>query len=161
MKKRIDWVKLVIALAIPQLVGFIGSLFTTPSIDSWYSTLIRPSIAPPNWIFGPVWITLFVLMGISLYLIWNLGLNKKEVKFALVIFSIQLVLNMLWSIFFFGLHNPLLAFIEIIVLWVFILLMIVYFYRIKNVAGYLQIPYFLWVSFAAVLNLMFVLLNQF
>ena len=144
-----NWFKLIISLIIPQLAAIIGGLFTAKSIPTWYATLIKPSFNPPNWLFGPVWTTLYLLMGISLYLVWN---SQKDFKVALIIFGIQLGLNLLWSILFFGLHQPLWAFIEIIFLWIFIVLNIIFFYKISPVAGLIQIPYLLWVSFAALLN---------
>jgi len=152
----INKLKLIIALVICQLAGLIGSLFNRASLEKWYPFLNKPSFNPPNWVFMPVWITLFVLMGISFYLIWSKRyINKKAYNW----FIIQLILNVLWSAFFFGLRNPLLAFFEIIVLWIFILLTIIEFYRVDKVAGYLLIPYIVWVSFAAILNLSIVILN--
>ncbi|MBU2589441.1 MAG: tryptophan-rich sensory protein [Nanoarchaeota archaeon] len=152
---KIDWKKLILALLLPQLAGFIGSLFTTPKISSWYATIIKPSFNPPNWIFGPVWVFLFILMGIALYLIWI----KKDNKLALTFFSIQLGLNILWSILFFGLQSPLLALIEIFILEIFILLTIKEFYKISKKAAYILIPYISWVSFAIILNFAIVILN--
>ena len=168
--------KLILAVIICQLAGVLGSLFTSPSIQTWYASINRSALSPPNWVFAPVWITLFLLMGISLYLIWaskdnsidnKLIVKKSRLKnklvikasinplkkAALIFFSIQLALNILWSIIFFGLHNIWLAFLEIILLWAFILLTIIKFYKISKPAAYLLVPYFLWVSFAAVLNL--------
>lgn len=142
--------KLIISLLIPQLAGGIGAFFTTPNISTWYASLEKPSFNPPNFIFAPVWTTLFLLMGISLYLIWSKEKGNK--KIALIFFSIQLILNTLWSILFFGLQNPFLAFIEIIILWTFILLTSLKFYRLNKTAAFLLTPYLLWVSFAAVLN---------
>lgn len=150
---------LLYSLIICQLAGIIGSFFTSSSIPTWYAALEKPSFNPPNWVFAPVWTTLFVLMGISLYLIWNKGLKAKEVKTALTFFGIQLALNVLWSIIFFGLKSPLYAFVEIIILWIAILLTILKFYKISKVAAYLLIPYILWVSFAAVLNFLIFTLN--
>ena len=144
--------KLIIALVVCQLAGLIGSLFNMNSIPTWYTTINKPFFNPPNWVFAPVWTTLFVLMGISLYLIWK---NKLAVRF----FIIQLILNILWSALFFGLRSPLLAFIEIIVLWIFILLTIIYSYKTSKTAAYLLIPYIAWVTFAAILNFSIVLLN--
>ncbi|MBU0536441.1 MAG: tryptophan-rich sensory protein [Nanoarchaeota archaeon] len=141
--------KLIISIIIPQLAGLIGSIFTTSSISSWYSKLTKPSFNPPNWIFGPVWTTLFVLMGISFYLVWTSG---KNIKLAVTIFIVQLVLNTLWSILFFGMQNPFAAFIELIFLWIAILATIIIFYRISPTAAYLLVPYLLWVSFAGILN---------
>jgi len=146
--------KLLFAIIICQLAGFIGSLFTTPSIPTWYATLQKPIITPPNWIFAPVWTFLFLLMGISLYLIL-----EKKIKRALTYFSKQLILNILWSVIFFGLHKLLLAFIEIIILWIFIFLTIMSSYKKSKPAAFLLIPYLLWVSFASVLNLFFYIIN--
>lgn len=132
-----------------NLAGAIGSVFTSPSIPTWYSTLIKPSFNPPSWLFAPVWISLYTIMGISLYLV----LQKKNNRRALSFFSAQLILNALWSILFFGLQNPLLAFIEILILWLFIALTILEFRRLDRKAAHLLIPYLLWVTFAAILNL--------
>ena len=144
--------RLIASVVICQLAGVIGSLFTTPAIPTWYATLRKPSFTPPNWIFSPVWIALFVLMGIAAFLVWNKGLSDQKVKIALSIFALQLILNVLWSVMFFGLRSPLAGLIEIAVLWMAILLTIFYFFKVSHVAGILLIPYFLWVSFAAVLN---------
>jgi len=150
--------KLLISILIPLFIGFSGSFFTVTSIDSWYSTINKPFFNPPNWIFSPVWTTLFILIGISFYLVWqkDFGKNKKE---ALNIYFSQLFLNFLWSILFFTFQNPLLAFIEILILWLVIFLNIKIFYKIDKKAGYLLIPYILWVSFAALLNFSIFLLN--
>lgn len=150
---------LVLAVLICQGAGLVGSIFTTPAIPSWYAGLEKPSFSPPNWLFAPVWLLLYTLMGIAVYLIWSKGIGKKEVKTALIFFAIQLVLNSLWSITFFGLRLPQYAFLEIIALWVFILLATLSFYKISRIAGLLLIPYILWVSFAAILNLFIVRLN--
>lgn len=152
-------IKLIISLVICQLAGIIGSLFTMSKIPTWYMTISKPELAPPNWIFGPVWTTLFILMGIALYLVWKQGTNRKDVKIALYIFGTQLILNVLWSIIFFGLENPGSAFVEIISLWISILLSIIYFYKINKTAGYLLIPYIAWVSFASYINFMIWWLN--
>ena len=152
-------IKFIVAIGVCQLAGFVGSLFTTPSIPTWYAALRKPSFNPPNWIFGPVWTTLFVLMGIAAFIVWNKGLDRKGVKAALLLFIIQLLLNMLWSYLFFTLHSPLYAFVEIIILWLAILLTMVKFFPISRAAGYLLLPYILWVSFAAVLNFTLFRLN--
>ena len=153
------YIKLVIFIAIPLIVGFIGSFFTTSNIPTWYTSLIKPSFNPPNYLFGPVWTILYILMGVAAFLIWQKGIKKKKVKVAIYIFVAQLFLNMLWSILFFGLQNPLLALIEIFILWALILLTIVKFSEISKKATYLLIPYILWVSFASILNLFIYLLN--
>jgi len=156
---KISILKLVISIIICQLAGVVGSIFTSPSIPTWYASLQKPAFAPPNWIFAPVWITLFVLMGISLYLVWDRGWEKKEVKLAVSIFGVQLVLNALWSILFFGLQSPLYAFIEIIILWVAILITIIKFYQIFRSAGVILLPYIIWVTIAASLNYSIWILN--
>jgi len=152
--------KLISSLVICQAAGIIGSFFTTPSIPTWYAAIKKPLFTPPNWIFAPVWISLFILMGISLYLIWNAGFSRKDVKMAMTIFGIQLVCNVLWSALFFGMHSPMYAFIELILLWTFILLTILLFYPISRIAAYLLVPYICWVSFAGFLNLSIALLNK-
>jgi len=151
--------KLIVSILICQGAGLVGSVFTSPAIPTWYATLQKPSFDPPNWVFAPVWILLFLLMGISLYLIWSKRLEDKKVKIAIVIFGSQLVLNILWSFLFFGFKSPLYAFIEIIILWLAILVTIISFYRISKTAAYLLLPYILWVSFASVLNFSIMILN--
>jgi len=144
--------KLIAAIIFAELAGIIGSLFTFSSIPTWYVTIIRPTFSPPNWIFGPVWTTLFALMGIALFLVWQKGIARKDVKVAVAIFLVQLILNTIWSIIFFGAHNIGGAFIEIIFLWLAILATIITFYKISKPAGYLLLPYIAWVSFAGFLN---------
>ena len=159
MKSELNKVaKLVIAIAIPLLIGFAGSFFTVASVDSWYATLNKPSFSPPNWLFGPAWTVLYVLIGLSFYLVWQKGFGSDKRK-ALGVFSIQLFLNFLWSILFFSLKSPMLAFAEIILLWPAIIANIIVFYKISKQAGHLLIPYLLWVSFAAVLNFSVWMLN--
>lgn len=152
-------VKFIAAILACQLAGFVGSIFTVPAISGWYTIIQKPLFNPPNWIFAPVWTTLFLLMGISLYLIWEKGLDKKEVKLAVSVFGVQLALNIVWSFLFFGLQNPFLAFIEIVLLWIAILATIILFYQISKKAGLLLIPYLFWVSFAAFLNYSIWILN--
>lgn len=157
---KLNFKKLVIAFLLPQLAGLIGALFTTPAIPVWYAGINKPVFSPPNWLFAPVWTTLFILMGIASYLVWNKDGNRTEVHSALKIYLIQLGLNTLWSILFFGLSNPLLALGEILVLWLFICLTIKHFSKISLWAGRLLYPYLLWVSFAAFLNGAIVWLNR-
>ena len=147
-----DIVEAVVAVLICQGAGLIGSVATFPSIPTWYASLEKPFFNPPNWLFGPVWIALYTLMGISAFLVWRKGIRDRQVKVALGIFVAQLILNSLWSIVFFGLHSLLGGLIVILPLWVAILLSIVTFYRISKTAGVLLIPYILWVSFATLLN---------
>ncbi|MEW6617341.1 MAG: TspO/MBR family protein [Patescibacteria group bacterium] len=153
-------IKFIVSLVLPLAAGFIGSFFTTPAINSWYATLIRPSFSPPNWIFGPVWTLLYILMGVSLFIVWKSDSDKNKKRVAMVVFFGHLVLNTLWSIIFFGLNNPFFAFIEIIILWLSILVTAFLFFRIKKIAGILFIPYLLWVSFASVLNFSIWQLNR-
>jgi len=150
--KKSDILKLIISLIICQLAGFVGSLFTTPSIPTWYASLEKPSFNPPNWVFSPVWISLFVLMGISLFLVWQKTFHYPGVRGAMLWFAIQLFLNMLWSVLFFGLKSPFFAFVGIIFLWVAIFLTLIKSFRVSRLAGVLFVPYICWVSFAAVLN---------
>lgn len=157
---KINYWKLAASIVICQLAGIVGSFFTVSSVNTWYLELAKPSFNPPSWVFSPVWITLFVLMGISLYIVWDKGIKSKQSKIAITIFGVQLALNTLWSILFFGLRLPLYAFMEIMLLWIAILLTITYFYRISKPAAYLLMPYILWVSFAAILNFFLFYLNM-
>ncbi|MBI3036152.1 tryptophan-rich sensory protein [Candidatus Woesearchaeota archaeon] len=153
--------KLVASIALCQLAGIIGSVFTASSVSTWYATLQKPSFNPPGWVFGPVWTLLYLLMGISFYLIWNKSDNfrKKGAKVAASAFGIQLALNVLWSLLFFGLKSPIAAFVCIVALWLAVLVTIMKFNRISKAAAMLLMPYLLWVSFAALLNFSIVLLN--
>ncbi len=151
--------KLLISIIICQAAGFFGSFFTRSSVSTWYQTLVKPSFAPPNWLFAPVWITIFVMMGISLYLIIKPENGTIINKKALMVFAFQLIFNILWSAAFFGLRSPLAGLIVISILWFLILFNIVEFYKISKTAGILLIPYILWVSFASVLNLEYWRLN--
>ncbi len=150
--KKSDILKLIVSLIICQLAGFVGSLFTTPSIPIWYAALEKPSFTPPNWVFSPVWISLFVLMGISLFLVWQKSFHYPGVSGAMLWFGIQLFLNMLWSILFFGLKSPFFAFVGIIFLWVAIFLTLIKSFKVSRLASVLLVPYICWVSFAAILN---------
>jgi len=158
--KTFDIIKLMISIAICLIAGALGSFFTTPEISTWYATLIKPYIAPPNWVFFPVWTALFIMMGISLFLVWQKGLQDQQVKTALSIFAVQLFLNVLWSAAFFGLRSPIAGLVEISILWIFILVMILKFMRISRVAGLLLIPYIIWVTFAAIINFLIWRLNS-
>ena len=145
--------KLLAMIAISELAGIIGSVFTAPSIPTWYATLAKPTLNPPSWVFAPVWTTLFLLMGIAAYLVWTRpNVKPRQRNIALSVFGVQLALNTLWSILFFGLQNPLAAFVEIIFLWLAILATIALFRGISRPAAWLLVPYILWVSFAAYLN---------
>ncbi|OIO19176.1 MAG: TspO protein [Candidatus Magasanikbacteria bacterium CG1_02_32_51] len=151
---KIDFKKLIISVVVCQLAGVVGSVFTFSSISNWYVYLNKPSFNPPNWIFGPVWTVLFLLMGISLYIIWNNKaiLQKNKKREAINIFVFQLFLNVLWTLLFFGLKSPALAFFEITVLWMTIFITIFKFKKFSSRAAWLLIPYLFWVTFASILN---------
>ncbi|HRZ31073.1 MAG TPA: tryptophan-rich sensory protein [Flavobacterium sp.] len=146
-------VKIAIVVAVCLAVGYGSGLATQSSITTWFPTLNKPFFNPPNWLFAPVWTILYVMMGVSAGLIWS----KMEtvpilVKKALWVFTIQLILNALWSFLFFGMCNPFLALLEILLLWLMIVETIKVFKSIDSLASKLLIPYFLWVSFAMILN---------
>ena len=151
--------KLVFSIIICEAAGILGSVFTAPAIPGWYAGLKKPSFSPPNWVFGPVWITLYALMGVAAYLVFKEGWEKKEGRIALAIFAAQLVLNSLWSFLFFGLRNPLLGLVDIVLLWLLILVTIWKFYAINKTAGLLLLPYIAWVSLATALNFFIFKLN--
>jgi tryptophan-rich sensory protein len=138
----------------------IGSIFTKPAILSWYGPLKKPFFTPPDWVFAPVWIILYILMGVAAFLVWRKSINQKQSRSALILFGVQLILNVLWSVTFFGLRSPLGGLIEISILAVAILLTIQSFLQVSRVAGLLLIPYFLWVAFASGLNLSIWVLNR-
>jgi translocator protein len=172
---KINYKKLIISLILPHLAGLIGSFFTVSSIPNWYSTLEKPIFNPPNWIFGPMWLLLYTLMGISVYLIWEKSKKSKfsffsdflfvkktkkhKIRMAVSLFWLHLIFNATWSIMFFGLKSPEIAFVNILLIWAFIIVLFVQFYDIRKLAAYLLIPYFLWVSFASVLNFYIMYLN--
>jgi len=155
----IKFIKLALSIIICQLAGVVGSFFTTPAIPKWYSAIAKPFFTPPNWLFAPVWISLYFLMGISLFLVWRRKKEDSRVGQALLIFFVQLALNAFWSISFFGFRSPLMGFINIVFLWLAILWTMQKFLKISNLSGLLMLPYFLWVSFAAVLNFAILILN--
>lgn len=145
--------RILLCVAICLAVGYLSSMVTQSSITTWYPTIKKPVFNPPNWIFAPVWTLLFILMGISAGMIWNKFETHKElVKKGLLFFTIQLLLNALWSYLFFGLNNILLALIEIILLWLVIYETFHIFKQIDKKAAYLLIPYLAWVGFATILT---------
>ncbi|MFC1752865.1 TspO/MBR family protein [Thermoproteota archaeon] len=150
----------VLWIFLSLLAGILGSYFTTPAIPVWYASLNKPFFNPPSWIFGPVWTMLYILMGTAMAIIANIETKLSHIKNkAYILFSLQLFLNFLWSILFFGLRSPLSAFIEIIILFTVIILTIVYFFKLSKTAAYLFFPYVLWVGFALILNAAIVMLN--
>jgi translocator protein len=150
--------KLILSISLPLIVGGVAGIFTTREIPAWYATLNRPGISPPNWVFGPVWTILYVLMGFSFYLIWIEPAGNLR-TLAIAIYLLQLLLNFSWSFLFFYFKRIGFSLIGIIFLWLSILIMLFFIYRVKPAAAYLNIPYFLWVSFASVLNAAFFSLN--
>ncbi|MCX7973710.1 MAG: tryptophan-rich sensory protein [Candidatus Aminicenantes bacterium] len=160
MIKLNDVFKLIVSLILCQLAGIIGSFFTRPAIPTWYQTLNKPNFTPPNWLFGPVWISLYILMGLSLFLIWRKKPQNGRINSAFAIFFIQLILNAFWSIAFFGFRSPLFGLVIIILLWIGLLLTIIQFARLSFAASVLLWPYFLWVNFASLLNFSIWLLNR-
>ncbi len=143
--------KLIISIILTVGLGSLGGLFTIAEIPTWYAGLNKPSFNPPNWIFGPMWTTLYLLMGISFYMIWKIPPSPARTQ-AIRIFVIQFVLNFCWSIIFFSMHQIGWALVEIIAMWVCILLTILQFRKLSTTAAVLLIPYLLWVSFASLLN---------
>ena len=151
--------KFIISIIGCEFVGVIATPFTLRAIPTWYVNLNKPFFSPPNWIFGPVWTTLYFLMGVSVFLIWKKGLKRKETKRALLFFLSQLFLNFIWSLLFFGLHSLLLGLLDILLLIISLVITMTAFYKISRTAAYLLVAYFLWVSFAVILNFSLVVLN--
>jgi tryptophan-rich sensory protein len=151
--------KLIASLLLPLGIGGIAGMFTTEAIPGWYATLNQPSFNPPNWVFGPVWTVLYIILGISLFLIWKLDVGKQRNQ-AISIFMVQLLLNFCWSFFFFYFKMIGVALADIVVLWVMIVVMQVRFYKLNPVSAYINIPYLLWVTFATALNTSYFLLNR-
>ncbi|WP_090993169.1 TspO/MBR family protein [Pedobacter insulae] len=157
--KKFQILPFIICLLIPLAVGALGSFFTFESVKTWYTTLNKPSFNPPNNIFGPVWTTLYILMGIASYLVWKQRKTAAGYNRAILIYILQLILNLMWSFLFFYLQQIGFALIEIGVLWIFLVMNAILFYRIHKVAGLLYIPYILWVSFATYLTYSIYMLN--
>ncbi|MGB7969579.1 MAG: TspO/MBR family protein [Methanobacterium sp.] len=151
--------KLIVSILVVFLAGAVGTVYTLKQITTWYVSLIKPSWTPPNWAFGPIWSTLYVLMGISLFLVWREGLERKDVKIAILVFAVQLVINVLWSLVFFASHNIIGGLVMVIVLWISVLITILVFYRISKPAALILIPYLIWVTIAGYLNYTVFLLN--
>jgi len=155
---KLEVARFAISVLICQMAGVIGSFFVIPNIP-WLDSLQKPSFAPPNWVITPIWITLFTLMGVSLYLVWNKGLETKGVKSSLVVFGIQLIINTSWNYFFFGLQSLFYGLVVILVMWIAIAITILAFFSVSKKAGTLLLPYLLWVSIATVVNYYLWMLN--
>jgi benzodiazapine receptor len=145
-------VRLLGCIGLCEAAGIFGGIFTAQSVRTWYVELNKPSFSPPNWVFGPVWVALYAMMGTALYLVWQQKDAAGGTETAIVVFLVQLVLNAFWSFIFFGLRSPFWGFVEIVVLWVSIAATIVLFWKISATAGALLIPYIFWVTFAGGLN---------
>jgi translocator protein len=156
--KPADVIKLIICCGVPLAIGFAGSFFMNSS--DWYQTLQKPAFNPPNWVFAPVWTLLYLLMGVSAFLVWRKGLAGTAGRVALACFLLQVGFNAFWTPIFFGAKQPLIAFGDIILLWLAIAATIICFYRVSKLSAVLLVPYILWVSFAAVLNASICMLNQ-
>ena len=141
------WIGLAVWIGLPLLAGVVGSQFQP---GEWYAGLEKPSWNPPSWVFGPVWTTLYVLMGVASWLVWDR--HRGAAQAALTLFVVQLIANALWSWLFFGIQSPFLAFIDIVVLWLLIVATTIAFWRLRPIAGALLLPYLAWVTFATALN---------
>jgi tryptophan-rich sensory protein len=150
---------LAACILLPLIIGAIGSLITYPSIAGWFGGLTKPWFSPPNWIFGPVWTILYILMGISLWLVIRNGWEGEQVRKGMILFGLQLTVNFFWSVLFFGLQSPVGGLIDILVLLVLIMGNILVFRKISLTASYLLVPYLCWVSFATIVNAAIVILN--
>lgn len=155
-----NYLALIVFILICQAAGMIGNAFTVDALASWYVYLKKPFFNPPGWLFGAVWAILYTLMGLAAYDIWQQGMENGRVKSALVILVLNLILNILWSVFFFTLKNPGLALGEIVILWAVAVMLAIRFYLLLPLAGYLLIPYVLWLSFAVILNFFIWILNR-
>jgi tryptophan-rich sensory protein len=153
-------IKLIICLGVTFTAPLIGSFFTRQAVSDWYANLNKPFFTPPNWLFGPVWTVLYLLMALSAFLVWQKGLANPLVKVSLALYLLQLILNCLWTPLFFGLKMPLVAFCEIVMLWCVIVLTILAFARVSIPAALLLLAYIVWTSFAAVLNFSIWMLNR-
>jgi tryptophan-rich sensory protein len=147
-----NWLRLVVSIILPLAVGAVAGMFTASEINGWFQTINKPTWQPPNWVFGPVWTVLYVMMGVAFYLIWNKEAPKTTKRLAMTLWIIQLVFNFLWSFIFFKKHQLDWALGEILVLWFFILLTILFFARISKLAAWLMVPYISWVTFASLLT---------
>jgi translocator protein len=155
-----SWWKLIISVLMVEIIGILGSFSTMSSIPNWYAALTKPAFNPPSWIFGPVWTILYLMIGISFYLVWTSKIKASRKIYAYWIFWIQLLLNGIWTPVFFGMHNLLGGLVIITLLWISIILNMLAFYQISKTSAYLLVPYWLWVSFASALNFSLWWLNK-
>jgi len=150
---------LVVCILIPLITGVVGSFFTAASVSGWYVTLSKPWFNPPGWVFGPAWTILYILMGISLWMVIRSGVQEQQVRLGIIVFGIQLFVNLFWSVIFFGMQSPIGGLVCILVLLSLIVTMIGVFWKISTRAAYLLVPYLCWTTFATLLNAMIVILN--
>jgi tryptophan-rich sensory protein len=153
-------INIIVWVIICLAVSIMGGLFSRDASSDWYDELIKPQFTPPDWAFGVVWPFLYILMGIAASIIWQVGIHRKEVKTAVILFFAQLILNLIWTPIFFGLHMIALALVEIVILWCAIFLTIVTFWKVERLAALLLIPYISWVTFAIALNASIFILNS-
>lgn len=154
-----NYISLIGSLVLVYITAFIGSFFTVDAIGTWYAALIKPELNPPSWIFGPVWTALYVFMAVAAWRVYVKRHADARAVSVLFVYGVHLVVNAFWSIAFFGMHNPELALGVIAILWALIVYLLIYFYRIDRLSGYLLIPYLAWVSFASYLNWSLAALN--
>ncbi len=147
-----DWLLLGASLGLTFIAAAIGGVVTARPVQTWYRTIRKPAWNPPDWLFGPVWTILYILMGIALWRVWRMGWDEVAVRLAVFLFLIQLVLNVLWSVIFFGQRQLGQGVVEIVVLWLFLLATTIAFFGLQPLAGWLLVPYIAWVSFAGFLN---------
>ncbi|MGZ8884945.1 MAG: TspO/MBR family protein [Halobacteriota archaeon] len=157
--KAVDVVKLVVSIAVPLLAGFGSTVWTINSIPTWYASLNKPWFSPPNVVFAPVWTTLYILMGVALFIIWRSPRNRTRDTW-IALFAAQLSVNIIWTFAFFGLQNTLFGVLTIVPLWILIAVTIYQFYKVDKWASYLLVPYLAWVSIATALNASVYLLNR-
>ena len=150
---------LVLCIALPLIAGFIGAVFTLPAIPGWYAGIQKPVFTPPSWVFGPAWTILYLLMGISLWIVISEGWGSHDGKMGVVLFFIQLAANVGWSVLFFGMHLFAAAFVEVLLLLCLIAATMAIFLRISRTAGLLLVPYLCWTAFASLLTGMIWVLN--
>lgn len=157
--KRSDVIKLIVSVAVPLVAGLGSSVFTINSISTWYAALNKPWFNPPNAVFGPVWTILYILMGLALFLIWRSPRNRTR-DIGIALFAEQLIVNVIWTLGFFGLQNIMYGLLTIVPLWILIAATIYQFYKVDRRASYLLVPYILWVTIATALNVSVYLLNR-
>lgn len=146
------YLKFFLALSLPLIIGAVSGILTSRSVNEWFVTINKPSFNPPNWVFAPVWTILYILMGIAFFFVWKSNAPTDDKRQAFIFYGIQLILNFMWSLIFFGSHNIGIALVEIVILWIMIVLTTILFKNISSIAGWLMTPYVCWVGFAIVLN---------